>query len=107
QASSLCPGGATGWKPVPRGLEPSRSHRLEACATGSIRRMRKLRVAVLMGGRSTEREVSLWTGEQVLKALDPARYEVISVDTAALGMRRAASRERPAEGGAAALRDPF
>src|SRR5262245_15968643 len=48
--------------------------------------MRKLKVAVLMGGRSTEREVSLSTGRQVLAALDPERYQAFPVDTAAIGM---------------------
>ncbi len=48
--------------------------------------MRKLKVAVLMGGRSAEREVSLSTGRQVLQALDPARYDAIPVDTAHIGM---------------------
>lgn len=41
---------------------------------------RKLRVAVLMGGMSAEREVSLKTGSKVIEALDPARYEVFAVD---------------------------
>jgi D-alanine-D-alanine ligase len=40
------------------------------------------RVAVLMGGRSAEREVSLNTGRQVLNALDPAKYIVYALDTA-------------------------
>jgi len=47
--------------------------------------MAKLRVAVLMGGRSAEREVSLSTGRQVLAALDPAKYEALPIDTASLG----------------------
>ena len=46
---------------------------------------RPLRVAVLMGGRSTEREISLLTGKMVLEALDPARFEALPVDAAALG----------------------
>src|SRR5688500_11442052 len=46
---------------------------------------KRLRVAVLMGGRSTEREVSLMTGKMVLDALDPAKYDAIPVDAAALG----------------------
>lgn len=49
--------------------------------------MGKIRVAVLMGGRSAEREVSLSTGRQVLQSLDPGRYEAFPVDTAYLGMR--------------------
>jgi D-alanine-D-alanine ligase len=48
--------------------------------------MRKMKVAVLMGGRSTEREVSLSTGRQVLAALDGSRYQAFPVDTAAIGM---------------------
>jgi D-alanine-D-alanine ligase len=38
-----------------------------------------------MGGRSTEREVSLLTGRMVLDALDPVRYEALPVDAAVLG----------------------
>ncbi|MGC8863154.1 MAG: hypothetical protein ACP5R5_10330 [Armatimonadota bacterium] len=44
----------------------------------------KLRVAVLMGGVSSERDVSLSTGRQILESLDRARYDVIGVDTALL-----------------------
>ncbi len=40
------------------------------------------KVAVLMGGTSAEREVSLSTGQQILNALDAARYAVIALDTA-------------------------
>jgi D-alanine-D-alanine ligase len=36
----------------------------------------RLRVAVLYGGRSGEHEISLRSAESVLKALDPAKYEV-------------------------------
>lgn len=43
---------------------------------------RKLRVAVLMGGLSAERNVSLSTGRQILEALDRDRYDVIGVDAA-------------------------
>ena len=42
----------------------------------------KRKVAVLMGGRSAERAVSLSTGQQILRALDPARYDVYALDTA-------------------------
>ncbi len=41
---------------------------------------RNIRVAVLMGGPSPERDVSLHSGEQVVKALDPARYDVLPVE---------------------------
>jgi len=43
---------------------------------------RRLRVAVLMGGTSAERPVSLSTGKQILDALDPDRYTVYALDTA-------------------------
>ncbi len=42
----------------------------------------KIKVAVLMGGTSAEREVSLSTGQQILNALDPAKYRVYALDTA-------------------------
>lgn len=42
---------------------------------------RRLRVAVLMGGTSSERPVSLKTGQMIVQALDPARYEVAAIDT--------------------------
>ena len=38
--------------------------------------MKKLRVAVLCGGRSGEHEISIRSSEAILKGLDPARYEV-------------------------------
>jgi D-alanine-D-alanine ligase len=38
---------------------------------------RRLRVAVLMGGPSAERNVSLSSGLQVLQAIDPRRYEAL------------------------------
>ncbi len=50
--------------------------------------MSRIRVAVLMGGRSAEREVSLSTGRQVLAALDPQKYEAYPVDTATLSIDR-------------------
>jgi D-alanine-D-alanine ligase len=43
----------------------------------------KLKVAVLMGGTSAERAVSLSTGRQVLNALDQSRYVVCALDTVA------------------------
>ncbi|MHB8049798.1 MAG: D-alanine--D-alanine ligase family protein [Coriobacteriia bacterium] len=46
---------------------------------------RALRIAVLMGGRSAEREVSLHTGEQVSGALTSIGHEVVCVDTADIG----------------------
>jgi D-alanine-D-alanine ligase len=40
---------------------------------------RKIRVGILFGGRSGEHEVSLTSAASVLKALDPARYEVVPI----------------------------
>jgi D-alanine-D-alanine ligase len=42
--------------------------------------MAKLRVAVLMGGASTEREVSLSSGTMIVKNLDPTKYEAFPVE---------------------------
>ena len=50
-------------------------------ARGQVRR---LRIAVLMGGDSPEREVSLLSGMRVLQALDPDRFIGIPVDPARL-----------------------
>jgi D-alanine-D-alanine ligase len=44
--------------------------------------MRRLRLALLAGGISSERAVSLMSGDQVEAALDPARYEVLRYDPA-------------------------
>jgi len=41
---------------------------------------RRLRVAVLMGGRSSEHEVSLSSGRSVVEGLDPERYEVTPIE---------------------------
>ena len=41
---------------------------------------KRLRVAVLMGGRSSEHEISLTSGRSVLAALDPERYEAATVE---------------------------
>lgn len=41
--------------------------------------MKKLRVAVLFGGRSPEHEVSIITGIQVMNALDENKYDVLPV----------------------------
>jgi D-alanine-D-alanine ligase len=42
-------------------------------------RRRRIRIAVLAGGRSSEREVSLSSARSVLGALDPERYEAVPV----------------------------
>jgi D-alanine-D-alanine ligase len=44
--------------------------------------MAKLKVVVLSGGRSQEREISLKSGRRVLDALDRTKYDVISLDPA-------------------------
>ena len=41
---------------------------------------RRVRVAVLLGGRSSEHDISLASARSVLDALDPARYETITVE---------------------------
>ncbi len=71
--------------------------------------MKKLRVAVLMGGPSPEREVSLATGRQIVAALDQTRYGVLPVEITRQGkwLPRREFLELPAraiEPGAAAAR---
>jgi D-alanine-D-alanine ligase len=41
---------------------------------------KRVRVAVLLGGRSSEHEISIASGRSVLAALDPARYEPVTVE---------------------------
>jgi D-alanine-D-alanine ligase len=41
---------------------------------------KKLKVAVVMGGRSSEREVSLLTGKEMVLHLNKEKYEIIEVD---------------------------
>lgn len=56
----------------------------------------KLKVAVLMGGTSAEREVSLSTGRQILGALDESRYAIASLDTSDVpALLGALAAERP------------
>ena len=43
--------------------------------------MTKLKVAVLCGGTSAERDVSLNTGAQIVAALDKEKYDVSTIDT--------------------------
>jgi len=40
---------------------------------------RRLRVALLAGGRSSEHDISLASARSVLEALDPERYDVVNV----------------------------
>ena len=42
--------------------------------------MSRVRVAVLLGGRSSEHEVSLASARSVIDALDPERYETVTVE---------------------------
>ena len=42
--------------------------------------MSRIRVAVLMGGRSSEHDISLASARSVIAALDPARYEAVPVE---------------------------
>jgi D-alanine-D-alanine ligase len=42
--------------------------------------MAKVRVAVVMGGRSSEHDISLASARSVLEALDPARFEAVTVE---------------------------
>jgi len=43
---------------------------------------KKLTIALLAGGKSAERDVSLESGEQVFRALDRSRYEIARYDPA-------------------------
>ena len=47
--------------------------------------MGKINVAVLMGGKSAEREVSLSTGRMIVQALDPNKYDTCTIDAAHVG----------------------
>ncbi|MGE0614602.1 MAG: D-alanine--D-alanine ligase family protein [Bacteriovoracia bacterium] len=41
--------------------------------------IKKIRIAVLYGGRSSEHEISLRSASSVIKNLDPAKYEIIPI----------------------------
>jgi len=56
----------------------------------------KRKIAVLMGGTSAEREVSLSTGKQILGALDETRYAFTSLDTAEMpALLKSLTEDRP------------
>ena len=55
-------------------------------------RRRRVRVAVLAGGRSSEHDISLASARSVLAALDPERYDVVSSRSAATGAGRSKRR---------------
>jgi D-alanine-D-alanine ligase len=57
--------------------------------------MPKLRVAVVMGGRSSEHEVSLASARSVLESLDPGRYETVTVEIGRDGRWELGSGSRP------------
>jgi D-alanine--D-alanine ligase len=78
-------------------IEPILLRRLEV--QGQARR---LTVAVLMGGDSPERDVSLLSGLRVMQALDPEKYDTVAVDPALFkgggefwGLQELLTRERP------------
>src|SRR6185436_15079802 len=48
-------------------------------AAAAVSAPRRVRVAVLMGGRSSEHEISLASARSVLAELDPERYEVVTI----------------------------
>lgn len=50
-----------------------------------MKKLKKLRVAVIFGGRSGEHEVSLVSAESVMLALNPKKYEVIPIGITKLG----------------------
>jgi D-alanine-D-alanine ligase len=64
--------------------------------------MTRYRVAVVMGGRSSEREVSLASARSVLEALDPARYEAVTVEIGRDGRWRELSSGEPSSNGSVA-----
>ena len=39
--------------------------------------MKRLRVGVLFGGRSTEHEVSILSAQSIIAAMDPQRFEAV------------------------------
>ena len=57
------------------------------------------RVAVLMGGRSSEHPISLASARSVIEALDPERYEVVTVEIDRDGRWALPSGSRPASPG--------
>ncbi|BCW94904.1 MAG: UDP-N-acetylmuramate--L-alanine ligase [Fimbriimonadales bacterium] len=81
---------------------------IEKVAPALLRRLetrgqaRRLTVAVLMGGDSPERDVSLLSGLRVMQALNPDRYHAVAVDPALIkgkegywGLQELLTRERP------------
>ena len=53
-----------------------------------VDRKGKIKVAVMMGGFSSERPISLSTGKQILESLDREKYDVVGVDAALIAGSR-------------------
>jgi len=53
-----------------------------------VKRKGKIRVAVIMGGFSSERPISLSTGKQIFESLDRDKYDVVGVDAALIAGSR-------------------
>jgi D-alanine-D-alanine ligase len=71
----------------------------------------RVRVAVLMGGRSSEHEVSVASARSVIESLDPARYETVTVEIGRdgrweIGPSTRAALERGSDGDSEALPVP-
>ena len=49
---------------------------------------KKIRLGILFGGRSGEHEVSLTSAASLIKALDPAKYEVVPIGISREGDRK-------------------
>ena len=49
--------------------------------------MRKIKVAVLMGGKTPEHEISLITGREVVRNLNKSRYDILPVVISRTGER--------------------
>ena len=66
--------GASGWREAPQGSDRDDRRRPVLAVS------KRVRVAVLLGGRSSEHEISIASGRSVLAALDPARYDPVTVE---------------------------
>ncbi len=42
--------------------------------------MKKIKVGVLMGGKSSERDVSLMTAREIIKNIDKDKYKILLID---------------------------
>ena len=64
--------------PAPPATAPGRLRRRRDAAADSVNR--RIRLAVLAGGRSSEHEISLASAASVAAALDPERYDVRTIE---------------------------